>query len=160
MQKDCRVLTNSTTLHILIQSSKGRGSMAEIISPINITSAAFLTQIMIIVIMSICAIILLWGEKFAPTGPYYGPKASVFILVILILTLTTSTALIFSDAFWEMWKPLFGGTIPPVLPWSSSIQIMFLLDIFCVTILVMSTGGSQRRSSVLSFFLCQPSQYS
>jgi hypothetical protein len=117
--------------------------MGELISPINITGAAIITQIFLIIIMATCGILLAWGDKYTPTGPSYGPDSNIFILAILILALTTLGALVFSDAFWEIWKPLFGGTIPPVLQWSSSIRIMFTLDVIGVAFLVIRTGGGK-----------------
>jgi hypothetical protein len=117
--------------------------MLKVVTPVNITGAAMITQIFIIVIMAVGAIVLAWGNKFAPVGPTVESSSFIFILLILVLALTTMGALFFSDSFWEVWKPLFGGVIPPVLQWSSSIRIVFTLDIIGVMLLVLITGGGQ-----------------
>ena len=114
--------------------------MHEAITPANITGAAFITQLSLVVIMFICAGALSWGNKYAP-GEYF--SATFIMINIITLMLITFGCLAFSDEFSPIWKPLFGGVMMPLFKWSTALFIMFTLDIICVFIMVAVTGGSQ-----------------
>ncbi len=115
--------------------------MNETITPVTITGAAIITQLSIIFIMAICAVLLVLGDKYTPIG--YSPGAASFVLILLILALISLGGLVFSDEFSIIWKPLFGGTIPTVIRSSTALFTMFTMDIICITIMVVRTGGSQ-----------------
>ncbi len=114
--------------------------MHEVITPVNITGAAFITQLSLVVIMFICAGALAWGNVYT-SGEHF--NATLIMIIIITLTLITFGCLAFSDEFSRIWQPLFGGTTMPLLRWSAALFIMFTLDIIGVTLMVAGSGGSQ-----------------
>ena len=110
--------------------------MNQTINPVNITGAALITQISLITIMFLGALIL----KLKSTASYIPHQ---FAWIILSFMLIGTGCLLFSDEFSTIWKPLFGDADLPVIKWSTALLIMFLTNIICVSILVSNTGGSR-----------------
>lgn len=112
--------------------------MSESIGTVNIAGAALITQISLLGIMAIGAMII----HFVETTSQYNPRYSVLGWIILISSLLSLFFLVYSEEFSMLWKPVFRTTEPTLLLWSTSILLMFLINIACVTILVRATGGS------------------
>lgn len=112
--------------------------MTEVISTVNIAGAALITQISLLAIMTIGAIIIHFVGNTSP----YKPSYSALGWIILICSLLSLFSLVYSLEFSALWKPVFRSTEPTLLRWSTSILLMFLINIICVTILVRTTGGS------------------
>jgi hypothetical protein len=115
--------------------------MSESISQVNITAAALLAQVSLIAIMFIGAVVLSI-RAYEPAYPGRG-STSGLAWIILPCTLTTVGPLVFSSAFSEHWRPLFGGAQLPVLASSSAMLWMFIGDILWVTLLTRATGGTR-----------------
>jgi hypothetical protein len=111
------------------------------LAPANITAAAVLAQFLILLILVISSQIM--GRLYELWVPFFRRDArqSSYSLLLLVLTLTTLGAFFFSDVFVELWRPLFGNKEFLYISWSSAIKLFFLLDIACITTLVMSSGG-------------------
>jgi len=112
--------------------------MNETINTVNIAGAALITQISLLAIMAIGAIII----HFVEITSNYNTRYSVLGWIVLVFSLLSMFFLVFSEEFSTLWKPVFRTTEPTLLVWSTSITIMFLINIFCVTVLVRATGGS------------------
>lgn len=113
------------------------------VKPINITSAAIITQFSAGAIMFIGALILYGGKGFVPSYRDSGPDFSKLAWIIIAFILLTLGCLVFSDEFSKLYQPLFGSASFPLLPWSAALVIVYTLNIFCVAVLVASTGGSR-----------------
>ncbi len=117
------------------------------IGPLNITSAALITQFSIGAIMFLGALILYWGEGYVP---YYSNKKSGFsdlAWILVIFLLFTLGCLVFSDEFAKLYQPLFGAATFPQLKSSGALVMVFSTNILCVAILVKSTGGSYNNTN-------------
>jgi len=122
------------------------------VTPSNITGAAVFAQFSIVVIMSVGAAIIHKGEHKKPS--YYGkPRFSSLAWTILLFALITIGCLLLSDEFAKLWLPLIHNASTPTMPWRVAIFVMFVLDIFCVTILVRLTGGSRNSAFSPLYFL-------
>lgn len=120
------------------------------ISPVNITAAAVITQLLLIVIMVVGAAILKRGE---PWSPVYHQATSRFPWTILLLSIITIGALVFSKELTPIWQPLFGGAPFPGVSSSVALFLMFTLDSVCVASLVWFTGGSRQSAFGPVFFI-------
>lgn len=120
------------------------------VNPINITSAAIITQFSIGAIMVIGVLILSWGNiQFLSWGGFSissrddGTDFSKLAWVIVAFILLTLGCLAFSDEFSKLWRPLFGSVYFPLLRWSAALAIVYTLNVVCVAILVLLTGGNR-----------------
>ncbi len=110
--------------------------MTDVIKPVNIAGAAIITQISLITIMFIGALILRFRSI------HYGrQRFSSLGWIILSFSLITLFSMVYSDEFSTLWGPLFVTAKPTLLKWSTAIMLTFILNIICVTILVLLTGG-------------------
>ncbi len=117
--------------------------MTDLIKPVNIAGAAIITQISLIAIMFVGALILRFRSI------YYGvQRFSNLGWIILLFSLITLFSMVYSDEFSTLWGPLFVTARPTLLKWSTAIMLMFIFNIICVAILVFLTGGG--RESVFS----------
>lgn len=123
--------------------------MTETISTVNIAGAALITQISLLAIMAIGAMII----HFVETTSRYNPRYSVLGWIILVCSLLSLFFLVYSEEFSTLWKPVFRSTEPTLLRWSTSIYLMFLINIICVTILVRGTGGSTNSPFTPIYFI-------
>ncbi len=123
------------------------------IKPLNITAAALITQFLLIIIMFVGAMIL----RGTPGLPFWKERRSIdashFAWIILLLAIVTIGCLIFSVEFIDIWSPLFPGVQFPSIMSQTALSVMFVLDIFCVAYLVVSTGGSQLSVFTPIFFI-------
>ena len=110
------------------------------ITPVNITAAALITQFSIIIILYIGLIILRKDDE--PKSIFLKKPDSIFFLLLLGFALITIGCLVFSDEFSNVWKPLFREITFGGINWSTSLIIVFYLDIILITIFVAMTGGS------------------
>lgn len=116
-------------------------------SPVSITAAALIMQFSIILIMAFGAAVLAFRSAF--TSPGMAP-------LILLLAIITLGVLMFSDALSTTWAPLFGSSSFNGLKWSTSLYIVFLIDVIAVAILVMLTGGSMASAFTPIYFIIPP----
>jgi len=105
------------------------------VNPINITSAAIITQFSVGAIMFIGALI-----QYKDRDVWNTTLSLAWIIVAFILL--TLGCLVFSDEFSKLYQPLFGSASFPLLRWSVALVIVYTLNIVCVAILVAFTGGS------------------
>ncbi len=113
------------------------------VNPINITSAAIITQFSVGTIMFIGALILYGGRGVVPSYRDTGPDFSKLAWVIIAFILLTLGCLVFSDEFSKLYQPLFRSASFPLLRWSVALLVVYTLNVVCVAILVVSTGGSR-----------------
>jgi hypothetical protein len=116
--------------------------MTETVSPANITAAALVMQFCLSVIISIGAFWI--RRKEAHVFRFYQdpPNIGRYAWILLLFALATIGLLIFSDQFNDLWRPLSGEVNFSVIRWHSAVLYVFLMDIFCVAILVQLTTGS------------------
>lgn len=130
----------------------------------NITAAAVLAQFLILTIMVITSAIM--GRLMELWVPFYrrNRQTGSYSLVLLVLTVITLGAFFFSDVFVSLWSPLFGNYRIPYISWSSAITVFFLMNIGCITLLVVTSGGARLSPftplygvmPVLAIFLREP----
>lgn len=123
--------------------------MTEAISTVNIAGAALITQISLLAIMALGAMII----HFVETTSQYNPRYSGLGWIILVCSLLSLFFLVYSVEFSTLWKPVFRSTEPTLLRWTTSILLMFLINIICVTILVSVTGGSRNSPFTPIYFI-------
>lgn len=124
--------------------------MGEAVNPINITGAALITQLSLIMVMFIGTLML--KESYIPFSRQ-NYKWHTLAWIILTLALITLGCLLFSDEFSTIWKPLFGNTSLPVIKWASALFIMFSMNIVCVALLISRTGGLRNSSFSPIYFI-------
>lgn len=115
--------------------------MGKGITPINITSAAMITQFCIVTIIFLAILILRWGEGYMF---FYRERIdpAKFLVILLTFTLITMGIINFSDGYSATWTPLFSGLAFRGISWSKAISLVFICDIILISILVSKTGGS------------------
>ncbi len=113
--------------------------MQETLTTVNIAGAALITQISLLAIMALGAMIIHFMEITSQCNPRYSGLG----WIILVSSLLSLFFLVYSVEFSTLWKPVFRSTEPTLLRWSTSILLMFLINIACATILVRATGGSR-----------------
>jgi hypothetical protein len=121
------------------------------INPINITAAALITQLLLIIIMFVGAIIIRNSSNRVHSEPIWNLSGMPW--KIITLSLITISCLAFSEEFTNIWKPLFGSSTFFSIKSSNAVLIMFLTDILWVSILVGGTGGSQKSPFSPIFFI-------
>ena len=122
------------------------------ISPINITSAALITQFCIVIVIFLAIWTLRWGEAYLFSFiKRYDPLELFFYL--LFFTLITMGVINFSDGYSDTWKPFFTGVRFTGIPWSLAFSIVFILDALLISILVAKTGGSISSCFVPLYFV-------
>jgi len=119
------------------------------INIVNIAGAALITQISLLAIMAIGALI----SHFIEVTSEFNTKYSGLGWVVLIFSLLSLLSLVFSSEFSKVWKPVFRNTDFTLLNWSTSILLMFILNILCVSILVWITGVSVNNPFTPIYFI-------
>jgi len=114
--------------------------MSETITPVNISGAAIIAQVSIIVIMFLGALIVRISEEITWTTTTFQNTSSL-AWIILFFALVTIGCLVFSDELSSVWRPLFSSVTFPTLRWSTALLIAITLGIICITILVALTKG-------------------
>lgn len=136
--------------------------MSGAVGPVNIAAAALTTQVGLVVIMFVGAVILRVGD----VAPFNREESGSTWLawVILPFGLGALAALVFSSDFAATWRPVYRGAQVPLLATPTAILVAFVADILCVAILVGSSGGSRNSpfqalyfvSPALAIFLREP----
>ncbi len=124
--------------------------MAEAITPINIIGAAIVTQLSLMFIM--LSGIVCFEHNL---GSRVSDIASASKGLILFVTIISIGGLVFTKEFSTVWQPLFSYELSTLLTWSKAIHLMFIMDIICVSFLVLGTGGS-RDSAFSSIYFILP----
>ncbi|MCX5800893.1 MAG: hypothetical protein NTX17_05840 [Candidatus Eisenbacteria bacterium] len=116
--------------------------MHEVIGPVNLVAAALITQLSLAAIVFLAVLVLQSGDL--PVTVSQRPARSVGLhLVTLAAALITVGLLVFSDEYSTIWRPLFGTSSHSGVPWSWALFFVFLLNILWITVLVVTTGGSE-----------------
>ena len=134
-------------------------------TPINLTSAFFVTQISMLGVIFLGLLILRKGEsRFSPYSD--NPRLATTDLPIWLVgfALLTTSCLAFSNEFVFFSRPMFGDVPLPSLSQSAAFLAVFIANILFSGFLIFHTGGSQNSpfSAVLlllpavSIFLREP----
>lgn len=126
--------------------------MAEALS---ITAAAMIMQFSVILIMSVATFILWSGEPPVPIYPGESESRGA-APAIVISSLCTIGALLFSNEFANVWKPVIGASNFQGISWSWAIAIVFATDILWVAFMVVRTSGSISSPYTPVFFTLPP----
>jgi hypothetical protein len=134
-------------------------SPTKAINPINIAAAALLTQVLIVVTLTL-GNWLLGGrqhKRLIRLNIKDDPLRMRIIslpAIIIIATLLTIGVLLISDELVTTWRPLIGSDSFLIgLQTSTAISIMFYVDILTVSYLVLRTEGSRRSPFSPVFFI-------
>jgi|SRR6185437_141947 len=128
----------------------------EIAAP-NLVGAALLTQLMLVVVYAIALAML--ARPFASRGRFREGESfqtSFGAWVLIFLLLATFAPLLFSDAFAQLWGPLFGSKAPGGLAWTSALTLVFLCNLGVSGVLIYLTGGSATSPFQSMLFLFPP----
>ena len=128
----------------------------EIAAP-NIVGAALLTQLMLVIVLAIALAML--ARPFASRGRFREGESfqtSFGAWVLIFLLLVTFAPLLFSDAFAQLWGPVFGSKAPGGLAWTSALTLVFLCDLGVSGVLIFLTGGSAVSPFQSMLFLFPP----
>jgi hypothetical protein len=128
----------------------------EIAAP-NIVGAALLTQLMLVVVYAIALAML--ARPFASRGRFREGESfqtSFGAWVLIFLLLATFAPLLFSDAFAQLWGPVFGSKTPGGLAWTSALTLVFLCNLGVSGLLIYLTGGSAASPFQSMLFLFPP----
>lgn len=130
------------------------------IRPINIVAAALVTQTLIVFTWSI-GTTLLGGRSYRRLIRINlkDDPLKIYVMrfppVIIIVTIITFAALLATDEFVNIWKPLLISlNFSSSLETSTAISVMFFIDIFVAAYFVWRTEGTRKSPfSPLFFFL-------
>lgn len=123
----------------------------------NIVGAALLTQLMLVVVYAIALAML--ARPFASRGRFREGESfqtSFGAWVLIFLLLATFAPLLFSDAFAQLWGPVFGSKTPGGLAWTSALTLVFLCNLGVSGVLIYLTGGSAASPFQSMLFLFPP----
>ena len=114
--------------------------MDQQVTKVNIAAAALITQFSIGCILSFAAFILhsgqeaklFWEARLSRNMPW----------IVVGFSLLTTGALLFSEPYSSLWKPLLGDLGIPSIQSSTALLVAFLSDIVVVFWLAALTGGA------------------
>ena len=120
--------------------------------PVNLVGGAMVAQVSLLSIIFIGGLLVRRSDRVARL--WDRPTLAGFAWLTLALALGTLGALGTTDAFSEVWSPLFGPeNLAPFLSWSQALLLTFVLDIVVISILVVRTGGGQNSPFQSLYFL-------
>lgn len=128
----------------------------EIAAP-NIVGAALITQLMLVVVYAIALAML--ARPFASRGRFREGESfqtSFGAWVLIFLLLATFAPLLFSNAFAQLWGPVFGSSAPGGLAWTSALTLVFVCNLGVSGVLIYLTGGSATSPFQSMLFLFPP----
>ena len=109
-----------------------------------LTTALFITQLFLVVIVSVGIAILRSGERaFSSYSNELGLATSHLSYFALLFLLITFGILAFSQEFVVLSGPAFGDVVFPSIGREKSFLIIFMLDVIGAAFLIALTGGSQ-----------------
>ena len=111
---------------------------------LNLTSAFFVTQLVLLLIVFAGVLVLRAGESLLSPYAHEAPRVATYYLpsFLLAFALVTIACLVFSQDFVLLSKPVFGDVELPAFSRSASFLIVFTLNIFGAGILMKATGGA------------------
>jgi hypothetical protein len=107
------------------------------IEPVNIVTAAVITQFSILIILFLGLTIIAYGEsafRRRTRAPDFG--------LTIVLTFASLLTLFVVEDFARMWKPAFGHPSFSGLALNDAVSIVFVLDALCAAALVYRTRGA------------------
>ncbi len=111
---------------------------------LNLTSAFFVTQFLLLVIVFAGVLVLRAGEgSFSAFSENPRLATKHFPSFLLGFALVTLACLVFSQDFVLLSKPVFGDIEFPALSRSDAFLIVFTLNIFGAGVLMHATGGAK-----------------
>ena len=125
------------------------------ITPISMFAATFLMQFILIVIMFVAAFVLRIGARHSPFWRD-SPDTSSTLWLLIMFSLTSIGCLVLSEPFSREWRPLLGNFQLHTLQWPTIVIIVFTLNIVCVGLLVIKTGGSSNSPFTPLHFIMPP----
>ncbi len=112
-------------------------------SDIGITAGALIAQVSILAIMCIGSFLIALDQRDALSAGF----------IILALTLLTVVPLMLTSGYAAIWTPLFGGSSEIGMQRSTSMGLMFVLDVVALSVLVWKSGGSLNSPFQAIYFL-------
>jgi hypothetical protein len=123
-----------------------------VVNPVNVVGGAMLAQVSLLAIMLVAGLIVRRSDRYARL--YDKPTLAGFAWLTLTLALISLGSLGTTDAFSEIWLPLFNQEEwRSPITWSHALLITFVLDILVVTYFVFGTGGSRESPFQALYFL-------
>lgn len=116
------------------------------VQPLNVIGVTLLFQILFVAMLGIAKLLSAAGEE------QMRPQKNKEIAAILITTLVSITALLLTNEFYAILQPMFNGATINSFTTSAALLIVFLLDIFLVGYLIISTGGSSNSPFTTALF--------
>jgi len=108
-----------------------------------ITATALIAQVSILAIMCIGSFLIALDQREALGAGF----------IILALTLLTIVPLMLTSGYSAFWTPRFGGSPEIGIHHSTSMVLMFVLDILALSLFVWKTGGSLNSPFQAIYFL-------
>ena len=112
-------------------------------SDVSIIPTALIAQISILAIMCIGSFLIALDQREALGAGF----------IILALTLLTIIPLMLTSGYSAFWTPRFGASPDMGIHHSTSMVLMFLLDILALSLFVWKTGGSLNSPFQAIYFL-------
>src|SRR4051812_4426187 len=120
------------------------------IKPLNIAAATMLIQLLLMAIIAITSSLCRSGRQEAAV--LRGTSERLRKSPILSVALISFATLLISDELYSIWSPIFQGIGINTISATVAICIVFILDIFLVGYLILSTGGSNTSPFVSTLF--------
>ena len=140
-------------LSLILNRAIGDTVLSEqVISSLNIATAAVVSQLLVIIILSVGAAVIRSGDTRRRPGEVKHDSSSFgwWILALAVVTLGALTA---SDQIVVLWQPAFGIQENWGIALSTAITTAFTLDIICIFALVSRTRGSRSSEFTSLYFL-------
>jgi hypothetical protein len=129
--------------------------MNNAVSPANITAAALMMQILLVLIRFVGITFRKLNEQVPGyNGRYVG--AGPHLWMLLSVALVTLGVLVFSEEFAGFWRPLFGDAHFFLIGWSKALLFVLVMDIAFTALVVHETGGSYRSPFTPLCFILPP----
>lgn len=119
------------------------------IQPLNVAGATLLIQLFFLGILAATASIHKWSANRQGAFEFQLRSKVIFITsgyktsLLLLATIVSFAVLLVSDDFYNLWRPLFTGVEINTIKSSTSISIVFVMDIVITSLLIWSSGGTE-----------------
>lgn len=126
------------------------------IQPINVAGATLIVQVLLLAILGTAGRLYRtsrWGLAPVRSGDLADlPPGPLRTTPLTFLALASFTLLLLSDDLYEIWSPLFQGLGITTLQSSTSIFLVYLLNLWAIGYLIIQTGGSRSSPFVSALF--------
>jgi len=127
------------------------------IQPINVAGATLLVQVLLVSVLGIGGRIYRsrWNttdRPFSSLSESVLPPLPLRSTPLTFLALSTFTLLLLSEDLYSVWSPLFQGLGISTFKTSTSILLVYILNLWAIAYLILRTGGSSSSPFLSALF--------